>query len=140
MKTKEISEKLIELQQAIKSLKEPNALQLMKELLNFVELLASENSDLKQDVQKLKDEINRLKGKQGKPEIKPDKSKGKNFFCEPERNEIEGKTPEGGFKLDKPSLEKLKEKRIPEEILVSMEKLKGKRYSDEAEFLKAYLL
>jgi len=137
MKTKEISEKLIELQQAIKSLKEPNALQLMKELLNFVELLASENSDLKQDVQKLKDEINRLKGEQGKPEIKPDKSKGKNFSCEPERNEVEGKTPEEGFKLDKPSLEKLKEKRIPEEILVSMEKLKGKRYSDEAEFLKA---
>jgi len=62
MKTKEISEKLIELQQAIKSLKEPNALQLMKELLNFVELSASENSDLKQEVQKLKDEINRLKG------------------------------------------------------------------------------
>ncbi|MDM8538319.1 hypothetical protein QUF70_16310 [Desulfobacterales bacterium HSG17] len=137
MKTKEISEKLIKLQQAIKRVEDPNTEQHIKELLNLVELLASENSNLKQELQKCKDEINRLKGEQGKPKIKPGKSKGKNFSSEPERKEAESKTPKVGFKLDKSSLEKLKEKRIPEEVLVSMEKLKGKRYSDEAEFLKA---
>ena len=137
MKTKEISEKLIKLQQAIKNLKEPNAERLIEDLLNFVESLASENSDLKQELQKLKNEINRLKGEQGKPEIKPDKSKGKDFSCEPERKKIEDEAPKEGFKLDKPSLEKLKEKQIPDEIIDSLEKLKGKRYSDEAEFLKA---
>jgi len=137
MKTKEISEKLIELQQAIKSLNEPNDKRLIKELLNLVESLASENSNLKQELQKCKDEINRLKGEQGKPEIKPDKNNRKNFSCEPERKNAEEKAPKIGFKLDKPSLEKLKEKQIPDEVLDSLEKLKGKRYSDKAEFLKA---
>jgi hypothetical protein len=136
MKAKEISEKLTGLQQAIQSLKDPNAEQIVEELLNLVELLTSENSDLKQEVQKLKDEINRLKGEQGKPEIKPNKSKGKNISSEPERKKAEGETPKEGFKLDKSSLEKLKEKRIPGEILDCLTKLQGKRYSDKAEFLK----
>jgi hypothetical protein len=136
MKAKTISEKLTGLQQAIQSLEDPNAEQVVKELLNLVELLTSENSDLKQEVQKLKDEINRLKGEQGKPEIKPDNSKGKNISSEPERKKAEGETPKEGFKLDKSSLEKLKEKRIPGEILDCLEGLQGKRYSDKAEFLK----
>lgn len=137
MKTKEISEKLIELQQAINDLNEPNAQRLLEELLNLVESLSSENSNLKREVQKQKDEINRLKGEQGKPEIKPSKSKGKNISCEPERKKAEGKSPKEGFKLDKPSLEKLKEKRIPEEVLDSLEKLRCRKYSDKSEFLKA---
>jgi hypothetical protein len=136
MKAKAISEKLTGLQQAIQSLKDPNAEQVVKELLNLVELVTSENSDLKQEVQKLKDEINRLKGEQGKPEIKPDNSKGKNISSEPERKKAEGETPKEGFKLDKSSLEKLKEKRIPGEILDCLKRLQGKRYSDKAEFLK----
>ena len=40
-------------------------------LLNIIEQLASENAALVNEVQKLKDEINRLKGEQGKPNIKP---------------------------------------------------------------------
>ena len=119
MKAKTISEKLIELQQAIQSLKGSNAEQIVKELLNLVELVTSENSDLKQEVQKLKDEINRLKGEQGKPKIKPDNSKGKNISSDPERKKAEEEAPKEGFKLDKSSLEKLKENRIPGEIRCS---------------------
>ena len=137
MKTKEISEKLIDLQQAINDLKEPNAKRLLQELLNLVESLSSKNSDLKQELQKLRDEINRLKGEQGKPEVKPGKEGEKNVSCESERREAEEETPKEGFKLDKPSLEKLKEKRIPDEVLDSLEKLRGRRYSDKSEFLKA---
>lgn len=136
MKAKTISEKLIELQQAIQSLKGSNAEQIVKELLNLVELVTSENSDLKQEVQKLKDEINRLKGEQGKPKIKPDNSKGKNISSDPERKKAEEEAPKEGFKLDKSSLEKLKENRIPGEILDCLKILQGKRYSDKADFLK----
>jgi len=42
-------------------------------LLNMIEKLAKENADLHQQVQHLNDEINRLKGEQGKPTIKPNK-------------------------------------------------------------------
>jgi len=42
-------------------------------LLNIIEKLAKENADLHQQVQHLNDEINRLKGEQGKPTIKPNK-------------------------------------------------------------------
>jgi hypothetical protein len=42
-----------------------------KELLNIIEALGSMVISLKQENQQLKDEINRLKGEQGKPNIKP---------------------------------------------------------------------
>jgi regulator of replication initiation timing len=40
-------------------------------LFNMIEALAKENTDLRQDNQHLRDEINRLKGEHGKPNIKP---------------------------------------------------------------------
>lgn len=45
-------------------------------LLNLVEELKRENDALREDVQQLRDEVNRLKGEQGKPKIKPDKKAG----------------------------------------------------------------
>jgi hypothetical protein len=42
-------------------------------LLNLVEELAGENRELREENQQLGDEINRLKGEQGKPTIKPNK-------------------------------------------------------------------
>ena len=43
----------------------------MSVLYNLVEDLASDNTRLREENQTLKDEINRLKGEQGKPEFKP---------------------------------------------------------------------
>jgi len=43
-------------------------------LLNIVEDVKQENQKLSEEIQCLKDEINRLKGEQGKPKIKPNKS------------------------------------------------------------------
>lgn len=56
-------------------------------LLNLVEELKSENQGLREEVQRLRDENNRLKGEQGKPDIKPNKSKGdkKDHSSEKER-------------------------------------------------------
>ena len=45
-------------------------------LLNLVEELKQENINLREQVQELRDEVNRLKGEQGKPPIKPGKQGG----------------------------------------------------------------
>jgi hypothetical protein len=45
-------------------------------LLNLVEELKQENMILREQVQELRDEVNRLKGEQGKPPIKPGKPGG----------------------------------------------------------------
>ena len=54
-------------------------------LLNLVEELKQENDQLRVTVQQLRDEINRLKGEQGKPEIKPNKQKSSAHSSEKER-------------------------------------------------------
>jgi hypothetical protein len=54
-------------------------------LLNLVEEVKQENDRLRVTVQQLRDEINRLKGEQGKPDIKPNKKKDKNHSSEKER-------------------------------------------------------
>jgi predicted nucleic acid-binding Zn-ribbon protein len=43
---------------------------IVKKLLNIIERLASSNDAQESELQKLRDEINRLKGEQGKPDIK----------------------------------------------------------------------
>ena len=45
-------------------------------LLNLVEEMASETRGLREENQRLRDEIHRLKGEQGKPRIKPNKKPG----------------------------------------------------------------
>ena len=42
-------------------------------LFNLVEEMKQDNRELSEQNQKLRDEINRLKGEQGKPDVKPDK-------------------------------------------------------------------
>ena len=55
-------------------------------LLNLVEELKQENMILREQVQELRDEVNRLKGEQGKPPIEPGKKRGdSNHSSEKER-------------------------------------------------------
>lgn len=54
-------------------------------LLNLVEALKQENQESRGEVQRLRDEISRLKGEQGKPEVKADKAKDKDQSSEKER-------------------------------------------------------
>ena len=56
-------------------------------LLNLVEVLSQENQELKRQNQTLRDEINRLKGEQGKPTIKPKKKTPKNYSSETNRKQ-----------------------------------------------------
>jgi len=63
------------------------ARQALKLLLNLVEELKQENHTLRAEVQQLRDELNRLKGEQGKPDIKPSKKAAANYSSEPERRQ-----------------------------------------------------
>ena len=54
---------------------------LLNHLLNLVEALHRENLALKAKNQQLKDEINRLKGEKGRPDIKPKSSTVTNEPC-----------------------------------------------------------
>ena len=62
---------------------------IVKKLLNIIERLASSNNAQESELQKLRDEINRLKGEQGKPDIKANKKKDGDISSEAERKEAE---------------------------------------------------
>ena len=64
--------------------------QTLELLLNLIEQLNSKVIELEAETQKLRDENNRLKGEQGKPDIKANKKKGlKKNFSERERTKNE---------------------------------------------------
>ncbi len=63
----------------------------VKKLLNIIERLCGENDALKTERQQLRDEINRLKGEQGNPDIKANKKKDADISSEAERKEAEAK-------------------------------------------------
>jgi len=62
-----------------------DGLDVIRKLLNLVEDLGQENLELKRQNQELRDEINRLKGEQGKPKIKPNKKTPSQYSSEKER-------------------------------------------------------
>ena len=108
-------------------------------LLNIVEESVDECNKFKDENQKLKDEINRLKGEQGKPDIKPNKKKDGDVSSDKKRKQAEEGDEKNreGFKLGKNSLDKLKEQRLPVDILDKLEKMGSKTYSDEETFIDA---
>ncbi len=63
--------------------------------MNLVESLASENTRLTDIVQQLNNEINRLKGEQGKPEFPENNKKDGDISSEEERKKAEGRKPKG---------------------------------------------
>jgi hypothetical protein len=54
----------------LSNIQDENARQLIVQLLNLVEALSADLRDAQAEIQRLRDEINRLKGEQGKPKIK----------------------------------------------------------------------
>jgi len=108
-------------------------------LLNIVESSVAETIKLRNENQSLKDEINRLKGEQGKPDIKANAKKNTDISSEQERKAAEAEENSGnkeGFKFDKASLEKLQEQRLPIELLLELESMIGEKYNNEKEFIE----
>ena len=99
------------IQPEIQKIEGTNTKRVVAVLLNLIEMLASDNARLKHENQLHKDEINRLKGEQGKPEIKPNTKKDGDISSDHERKDAEKsdgeKLTQVGFKFDKGSLEKL---------------------------------
>ncbi len=105
-------------------------------LLNLVESLASENTRLTELVQQQNDEINRLKGEQGKPEFSPKKKNDGNISSEEERKQAEGRKPKGKneprnrqskqskIKIDRCDICSVNKKELPEDAVF-------KGYKDE---------
>ncbi|MFZ1042769.1 MAG: hypothetical protein WCA79_20535 [Anaerolineales bacterium] len=58
----------------LKAIQEENARELVKRLLNTIEQLSAEIRDLRVEIQRLRDENNHLKGEQGKPNIRGNKT------------------------------------------------------------------
>jgi len=54
----------------LNAIADENARQLIRRLLNLTEQLSADLREAQAENQRLRDEINRLKGEQGKPEIK----------------------------------------------------------------------
>jgi hypothetical protein len=54
----------------LSKIQDENARELIRQLLNLVEKLTADLRDAQAEIQRLRDEVNRLKGEQGKPEIK----------------------------------------------------------------------
>src|SRR5680860_1602228 len=54
----------------LNAIQDENARELIRQLLNLVEKLSTDLRDAQAEIQRLRDEVNRLKGEQGKPKIK----------------------------------------------------------------------
>ena len=140
MNRKDISNLLEKIQPDLEGTNEYARKKGVSQLLNLIEVLVAENEHFKIEYQTLKDEINRLKGEQGKPDIKANKKNDGDISSEKERllaeETDEDRAMKEGFKLSKSSLEKLKEQSLPITLLEQLVKMKGKKYSDETEFIK----
>jgi hypothetical protein len=75
---------------------DPKTKMLMKQLLNVLEQFAKENAELREEVQRLRDENARLKGGKGKPRILPNV---KGTDVKDDRDEAQKKAWDKGLKL-----------------------------------------
>ena len=73
----------------------------MSQLLNIIEFFAAENQALKEEVQRLRDENNRLKGEQGKPDIRKQTKTNEDVSSETERKKKKSKKHKKSNKKDK---------------------------------------
>ena len=65
-----IQDIIVDLHSETASLSDPKTKDIFNELLNLIDRLYSENESLQEENQQLKDKVNKLKGEQGKPNIK----------------------------------------------------------------------
>ena len=95
--------------------------ELVQQLLNILECQQAEISKLKKENQCLKDEINRLKGEQGKPDIKPNSGNKNKDISSGGRERGKGKkgkkTTEEKLKIDKTITVEIDTSKLPKDIV-----------------------
>jgi hypothetical protein len=102
----------------LNAIREDNARELVKRLLNMVEQLSREVRELQVENQRLRDENNRLKGEQGKPKIKGNKmpSPQTDHSSESERHKKRArhkKSKKVEVQIDREEILKLDVKQLP---------------------------
>ncbi len=94
MNIQDLQTELTAIDQEIAQQENSGAQAMVKKLLNIIERLSGEIMSLEEKLQGLRNEINRLKGEQGKPDIKGNKKKDGDISSETERKEAEAKANE----------------------------------------------
>lgn len=83
----EIQKKIAELMSSIEHCEKAIEQSQVLEILNFLELLVSELNKLQKENQQLRDEVNKLKGEKGKPNVRKQSKGEKNISSEAERKQ-----------------------------------------------------
>jgi len=109
----DLQAEIIAINQEIAQLENSASQALVKKLLNLIERVVKENNTLLTERQQLRDEINRLKGEQGKPDIKANKKKDGNLSSEAERKEAEANANKDNSESGENSAGKKKRQREP---------------------------
>ena len=113
MNIQDLQAEIIAIDQEIAQLENSASQALVKKLLNLIERVVKENNTLSTERQQLRDEINRLKGEQGKPDIKANKKKDGKLSSEAERKEAEANANKDNSESGEKSAEKKKRQREP---------------------------
>lgn len=100
-----------------------DALDCICKLFNLVETLSQENQELKRQNQELRDEINRFKGEQGRPTIRPQKSPPRDYSSENDRKEP--KKGNKGAKKDRIKTHKIQVCYVDKSVLPKDAQFKG---------------
>ena len=104
----------------LKGIQEESVRELIERLLNLIEQQAGELREARAENQRLRDEINRMKGEQGKPEIKGNTPKAgtTDHSSEKERKqtrERHKKSKKAEIKIDRTEVVKLEHQRLPKD-------------------------
>jgi regulator of replication initiation timing len=106
----------------LKQIEDEKMRQLVGGLLNIIEDLSANVSRLQEENQRLRDEVNHLKGEQGKPNIKPPKPP-KNYSSEKERRSRRQHRKKG--KRDAIKIDRIEELAVERSILPADAEFKG---------------
>ncbi len=130
MKLLEITKQLTELHPALAGCNGFVSCDVVNKLLALLESCYSTAEASAIQNQHLKNEINRLKGEDGKPQINPNVNTS--YSTEQERKKAEDafNPPAIGFKLSQEKLKALSENGIPESVLEKLSVLKNKKFTD----------
>lgn len=123
MEISEIKAQLKLISPIFEEVADPNLRAAINILQNIIEVLIDDRAQQAKTIQKLQDEINRLKGEQPRPKPRPD-SKGKDHSSEKDRKERQSKktkkkrTPKKGtIKADRTVVCKLNKNKLPSDAI-----------------------